>query len=92
MSGGHFNYTQSDILEIADKIESAIYKNDVNKDWNYSDDSRGYSKKTIREFSNAITALRTAYVYAQRVDWLLSDDDSEESFHERLKNDLAEIK
>lgn len=92
MSGGHFNHTQSYILEIAEKIESVIYINDAKKDWIYDDDSHGYSIETIREFSNAIKALRTAYIYAQRVDWLLSYDDSEESFHERLKQDLDEVK
>lgn len=32
-----------------------------------------------------------ASVYAQRVDWLICGDDSEESFHERLAEDLAKI-
>lgn len=92
MSGGRFNHTQGDILEIADIIQSAIYENDRKKDWKYTEEGPGYSVETIREFSNAIQALRKAYVYAQRIDWLLSYDDSEEAFHERLKQDLEEIK
>lgn len=55
-------------------------------------DSEFYSLETIQEFKNAIKALRVASVYAQRVDWLLSGDDGEETFHESLKQDLAEIK
>lgn len=35
--------------------------------------------------------LKRARVYAQRVDWLLSGDDNEESFHERLKEELEEL-
>ena len=32
--------------------------------------------------------IRVAEIYAQRADWLLSGDDGEEEFHERLKEDL----
>jgi hypothetical protein len=35
--------------------------------------------------------LKNAFVYTQRIDWLLSGDDSEESFHQRLKEDLKNI-
>lgn len=50
-----------------------------------------YSEDTIKEFKNAIRTLRMAQVYAQRVDWLICGDDGEESFHERLAEDLANI-
>lgn len=50
-----------------------------------------YSEETIKEFKNAIRALRMAQVYAQRVDWLICGDDGEESFHRRLAEDLAKI-
>lgn len=50
-----------------------------------------YSEETIKEFKKAIRILRMAQVYAQRVDWLISGDDGEESFHERLVEDLAKI-
>lgn len=52
----------------------------------------GYSKETIREFKKAIKLLKQAEVYAQRIDWLLSGDDGEDSFHDRLKADLEELK
>jgi len=55
-------------------------------------DSEFYSLETIQEFKNAIKALRVASVYAQRVDWLLSGDDGEKTFHSRLKADLKELK
>ena len=47
-----------------------------------------YTEETIKEFKNAIDALRRAEIYAQRVDWLICGDDGEESFHKRLKADL----
>ena len=54
--------------------------------------SYNYSKETIKEFKKGLDILRKAYVYAQRIDWLLSADDGEESFHKRLKEDLDNLK
>lgn len=51
-----------------------------------------YPAEVIEEFKKAVNALRIAEVYAQRVDWLLSGDDGEESFLRRLKDDLGNIK
>lgn len=48
-----------------------------------------YPDEVIEEFKEAVKYLSIAYVYAQRVDWLVSGDDSEESFMERLKKDLT---
>lgn len=50
----------------------------------------GYSEETITKFKEGIRKLKEAYVFAQRIDWLLSGDDGEETFHERLKEDLEE--
>jgi hypothetical protein len=76
MSGGEFNYDQHKILDIIDRI-------------NESDPvGKGYSKDTIQEFNKAIRILNDAYTYAHRIDWLLSGDDSEESFHTLLNEDL----
>ena len=36
------------------------------------------------KMKDAIKILRTAAIYAHRIDWLLSGDDGEESFLERL--------
>lgn len=38
-----------------------------------------YSKETIKEFKKGIALLKKAEVYAQRIDWLLSGDDGEDS-------------
>lgn len=52
----------------------------------------GYSKENIKEFKKGITLLKKAEVYAQRIDWLLSGDDGEDNFHQRLKEDLENLK
>lgn len=47
-----------------------------------------YPDEVIEKFKIAVKLLREAYVYAHRIDWLLSGDDGEDSFIERLKKDL----
>jgi len=89
MSGGHFNYSYATINYIADEIQVLIDTNNTLDEYGYS---RGYSAETINEFKSAIALLRKSAIYAQRIDWLVSGDDGEETFHERLKKDLEEIK
>lgn len=93
MSGGHFNYKQHHLLDMADDIGSAILNNDSKEkdDWGYTI-GRQYSLETIEEFKKALTILRQAYIYTQRIDWLLSGDDGEDSFHKRLQAQLGELK
>lgn len=95
MSGGHFDYTQREILMIRESIRSIINNNGkkVKEESNtlyFSEDSynSNFSEETIEEFKKALEILRQAYVYSQRIDWLLSSDDSEESFKIRLREDL----
>ena len=52
----------------------------------------GYTEETLAEFRKGIEMLKQAEVYAQRIDWLLSGDDGEETFHNRLKEDLNKLK
>jgi hypothetical protein len=50
-----------------------------------------YPDEVIAEFKTAIIHLRTAQIYAHRIDWLISDDDGEETFMERLKQELEAL-
>lgn len=92
MSGGKFDYQQHRINDIAETIKHEIEINNVKPEyWEYYGkewDGQVYSDKTIEEFEKGLEYLRKAYVYAQRIDWLLSGDDGEDDFHRRLKKDL----
>ena len=92
MSGGHFDYNQCHIEDIAEEIEHLIASNN-DDDIDYYGDPKGrfYSEETIEEFKQGLQALRIAYVYAQRIDWLVSGDDGEDSFHKRLEDDLSAL-
>jgi hypothetical protein len=78
---------------MADDIGSQILTNDSEEknEWGYNIGNR-YSPETIEEFERAMVILKMGYVYAQRIDWLLSGDDGEDSFHKRLQAQLGELK
>lgn len=84
MSGGHFDYDQYKIRNISDTIDTIIRNNHKKVD----DYSYNYNDNTIKEFKKAIEYLKKAEIYTQRIDWLVSGDDGEETFHKRLKEDL----
>lgn len=106
MSGGAFDYQQRYIEEIADDIEQEIIEagREIPREvWEknhwYSgtiDDSDRtyptYERKTMDIMKRAVYVLRMAYIYAKRVDWMLSGDDSEESLAKRLEEDLQALK
>jgi hypothetical protein len=92
MSGGHFDYKQYGIEYIADEVEQLIYSNE-SQEHNEGGERVGYSYsvETVKEFKKGLYYLKMAQIYAQRIDWLVSSDDSEDSFHKRLAKDLAEV-
>jgi hypothetical protein len=93
MSGGHFQYNQYNLQMIAEKIEELIEKNNCNDKNQWGDViGRHYSRETMREFDKAVSLLKQACVYTQRIDWLVSGDDSEDSFHTRLARELEKVK
>ena len=79
------DYIKSRWLE--DKEKEYIRKNKHTKPNPFD-----YNKETIKELKKGLAILRKAYIYAQRIDWLLSGDDREESFHKRLKEELDNLK
>lgn len=76
MSGGTFDYRQSHIEYIADAIEEELFK------------ENDFKKETKKELIKGVELLRKAYIYAQRIDYLMEGDDTEESFLERLRIEL----
>lgn len=50
-----------------------------------------FDDDTIALFKEGIRKLKEAEIYAQRIDWLLSGDDGEDDFKERLSRDLLEL-
>lgn len=89
MSGGHFDYAQYRLNDIASSIDELIARNDDASMNEYGDTrGAGYSNETIEKFKEASETLRRAEAMAQRVDWLVSGDDGEESFHSRWAKEV----
>jgi hypothetical protein len=76
MSGGYFHYRQNHIQEIVEDLEGLL------------EGGGNWSEPTVRRFREAMVYLTVARVYAQRIDWLVSGDDGEETFHSRLEDEL----
>ena len=101
MSGGAFDYKQFHIQQIAEEIQHELDKQGRVKDkeelymmgdyYEKYPEERfypTYPKAVQDRMLEAVAALELAHVYAQRVDWYLSDDDGDESFLRRLKEEL----
>jgi hypothetical protein len=92
MSGGYFDYKQYVIREIADQVEQLIRDNDDER-CNEVGQRYGnfYNENTINEFKTGLKLFRKAAIYSQRIDWLVSGDDGEDDFHERIAEDLKDV-
>jgi hypothetical protein len=92
MSGGHFDHKQYELEWIAREIERLIEVNDSTELNCYGDKiGYGFSQETLSHFEDAVMYLRKAAAYAHRIDWLVSGDDSEKNFINRLTEELKKI-
>jgi len=77
MSGGHFNYQQFRLEDIASEIDELIERQE-------------YGVEIIEKFKLAAKTLRTAQRMAHRIDYLVSGDDGEETFLERWEKEFIQ--
>ena len=80
MSGGHFDYQQHTMVDIADSIQSFIdtYEHDC-------------SLEVLTKLREGVELLHRAYVFAHRIDWFISGDDGDKTFLKRLSAELAKL-
>ncbi len=103
MSGGAFNYDQYKFKQMAESIQYELDNQGKEKPkeelWCQADYyekypeerfNHTYPKEVQERLKEAVKIFNKAYIYAQRIDWMLSGDDGEESFLRRLKKDLDE--
>ena len=92
MSGGYFGYTQNNMTQIIEEIQYVIDHNNEELPKEAQNEYDKYyfqfSDEVIDKLKEAIASLQLARIYTQRVDWLLSGDDGEEEFLERLDKEL----
>lgn len=102
MSGGSLcDYAQYRLADIAESIQKLIDQNGkakVDEDlYGFETDPLDkvhykYPDNILEQFQVGILYLKLAQIYTQRIDWLVSGDDSEESFITRLNEDLQKLK
>ena len=107
MSGGHWEYLQYRFTDVAEDIRKLIEKNGKEKTqeeikYSYLSDDflerypdekfhYKYSDDMIEKFKEGLKHIELAQIYMQRLDWLLSGDDGDESFMSRLEEDLKKL-
>ena len=90
VSGGHFNYDQYRIGQIADEIDNIIANNNSADMDEYGYPSAfDFKPEVIEKFKEALTVLRESEIYVTRIDYLVSGDDGEDSFLRRLQSELG---
>ena len=85
MSGGHFYGKQHYIGDIAEEV-AWIVKDEEKRD--FAD--RHYESASLNAMKEARRVLLKAEVYAERIDRLISGDDSDETFLKQLHKELSE--
>ena len=80
MSGGAFDYVQFKINSVVDDIKELL-----------SSEEFEYNNTTKDRYQQTVNTLELAAAMLQRVDWLESGDDGEESFHERWEEEVLPL-
>ncbi len=104
MSGGKFLYKQYEISNIVYEIEEMlnnqgadIPRDELGRNTDYyefhPEEAKYpvYSEVVQNMFKLAILNLRVAFAFTHRIDYFLSGDDSEDSFLNKLNEDLEEV-
>lgn len=68
-------------------VDNQEYEEFADGKWHYEIDD----PEVLDELKKGLKILKMAAIYAQRIDWLLSGDDGDESFKRRLKEELDEL-
>jgi hypothetical protein len=101
----YIQYRFTDVVDDIDKLveqngkpkteeelkEERWYDNDWYEKYPEDLNHYEYPQEVIEQFKKAAEAIKIAQIYIQRMDWLLSGDDGEESFLRRINEDLKEL-
>lgn len=74
---GYFDYIQNGFDGLITELQNLIESN--------------YEQETIYEFERALEIAKELHVLIDHIDYLVSGEETEESFHQGLIEDLEEI-
>ena len=96
-----FTDISKDVENLIDNNGKEYTKEELKSEWGYRDPDwydkypedkfrHKYPDNVLDEFKKALEVIDKAQIYIQRLDWLLSGDDGEESFISKLNEELKE--
>ena len=92
MSGGYFNYNSVVLIDVADSIDELISNNDSEEKDSYGCPiGNKFSPETIAKMMQTYMFLITAAEMMRRVDYLVSGDYNEKSFHDIWNNKILHL-
>ena len=71
-------------------FKASKYYLDNHPDVDYLKSPEAFTDAVVKRLRDALACVRKAAIYAQRVEWLTSDDDGYESFCMRTDEELAD--
>ena len=96
MSGGYFDYKQYYIQDLIEQMEEVLVRLEKEPIDSYECDSLKNRIDNRDKFKEQVLEnlkhLKLSYIYTQRIDWLVSGDDGEDSFYKRLEEELKKTK
>jgi hypothetical protein len=81
MSGGTFDYLQDRFDSVFEIINENVL----------TENKFDLEHSTIEKIIEGLLCIKRAQIYMTRIDWLLAGDDGEDTFKERLKENLASL-
>lgn len=82
MSGGHFDYKDMYLNEIAESLDELVKYNNIPDDYNFCNN---FSKETLKEFQDVSKLLKELRKRISNIDLLVEGDNGEETFLKILK-------
>lgn len=89
MSGGTFDYVEFRLQEVQDKLQKVINGNDGSDPEVYANN---YKPETIKALQEIVQLVQIAQISIHRADYLIAGDDSEESFHKNLTEEIQKCR
>ena len=92
MSGGHFEYQQYVMLSMIVEIKKIIETNDDKTPDDWGDPTGcNFRPEVIARLREAVDMLKRAEIMVERIDYLMSGDDSEKTFIKRWNEEIKDV-
>lgn len=88
MSGGHFNYLQYNVSQLADDIKAESIKYSSDSDDNEEYKWKKFPDEILKEMKSLSRDLERNYERVHNLDWFLSGDYGEDTYLKCIKENI----